>query len=66
VADLQRLDAGCLGILALQRGDDLSRFVAKLAVLVEVGAKAGPDEATVTGKERRFVIECGPQALDQP
>ena len=47
VADLQRLDAGRLGISRLQAGDDLAAAVAQAPMLVEIGVGAVADEAAV-------------------
>ena len=40
VPDLQRADAGRLGVARLQRGDDAARFVAQRARLVERRARS--------------------------
>src|SRR3974390_3937616 len=57
VPDLQRTDAGLLGIACLQRGDHAARFVAQCAGLVESGVVTFPDEAAIALEQRQFVGE---------
>ena len=47
VADLQRFDAGRLGVSRLQAGDDLAAAVAQAPMLVEIAVGAVLDEAAV-------------------
>ena len=63
MAHLQRLDAGRLGIGRLQSGDDLARAVAELALLVEIGARAVTDEASVARIDRQALGERSSQRL---
>ena len=42
VADLQRFDAGRLGVSRLQAGDDLAAAVAQAPVLIEIGDRRRP------------------------
>ncbi len=58
VPDLQRADAGRLGVAHLQRGDDAARFVAQRARLVERALAARAHEAAVALERRQFVGEC--------
>ena len=57
VPDLQRLDAGRIGIARLQRGDHPARFVAQRARLVERAVVAGAHEAAVALEQGQLVGE---------
>ena len=58
VADLERLDAGILGVARLHRGDDEAGGVAQIPALVERGLIAFADEAAVALDQRQLFGEC--------
>ena len=67
VLDLQRPDAGLLGILQLQAGDDATRLVAQCPDLVELGVGAVAQEAAIAFQQRQFVGErFGKQLFQLP
>ena len=65
--DLQRRDAGLVGIARLKRRDDLAAVIAQAAGLVEGFVPSGRHEAAVTGKCRgslrqglaKILCQCG-------
>jgi hypothetical protein len=57
VLDLQRLDAGFLGIGGLQAGNHPPRLVAQFAQFVEFGHGAIADEPAVTLEQRQILGE---------
>src|SRR5262249_59738743 len=57
VPDLERANAGLLGIARLQGGDDAAGFVAQAAHLVERGVVAGAHEAAVALDQGQLVGE---------
>ena len=57
VADLERLDAGIVGVARLHRGDDEAGGVAQIAALVERGLIALADEAAVALDQRQLFGE---------
>jgi hypothetical protein len=54
VPDLQRADAGGLGVAHLKRGDDAAGFVAQRTRLVERRLVAGAHEAAVAAERRQL------------
>jgi len=58
VPDLERLDAGVLGVARLHRGDDEAGGVAQIAALVERGLVGFADEAAVALDQRQLLGEC--------
>ena len=58
MADLERLDAGVVGIARLHRGDDEAGGVAQIAALVERGFIILADEAAVALDQRQLLGEC--------
>ena len=54
VADLQRRDAGFVGIFRLQAGDQAARVVAQAAGFVERRVMTLGDEAAIAGLQRQF------------
>ncbi len=62
VPDLQGLDAGRVGITSLQARDELAAAVAKISLLVEIGAEFLADEAAVALVDGKLVGKGGGEA----
>ena len=63
--DLQRANAGLVGIGQLQSGDHPAGFVAQRPQFVEFGIVAAPDEAAVALQERQLVVEAGGEKVGE-
>ena len=67
VPDLERADAGLVGVARLQGRDHAARFVAQAPRLVERGLVAGAHEAAVALDQRQLVGErAGQQVAQRP
>ena len=55
--DLQRADAGGLGVADLQRGDDAARFVAQRPGFVERRLVTGAHKSAVAAERRQLVCQ---------
>ena len=65
VPNLERFDAGLLGIVRLQLGDDFLRVIAQLAMIIEFLRISRFDEAAIAGIERQILAQHRGKIIQQ-